>query len=57
MAKKIGYIQETIYGTLFDVIGKEQPVNLAYGFSDLNFHMDLLYYESPPGIQMLHCVR
>ena len=35
----------------------ENPVNLAYGEGSLPLHMDLLMYESPPGIQLLHCLK
>ena len=27
-----------------------------YTSSNLGLHMDLLYYESPPGVQLLHCI-
>lgn len=36
---------------------EEDPVNIAFTDMELDFHMDLVYYESPPGLQMLHCVR
>ena len=42
---------------VFDVVAKEDPVNIAYSPVQLHFHMDLVYYESPPGLQMLHCIR
>ena len=32
-------------------------VNLAYTTEELLPHMDLTYYESPPGIQFLHALR
>ena len=41
----------------FDVMVSEKPINLAYGGGSLPLHMDLLMYESPPGIQMLHCIK
>jgi len=31
------------------------PKNLAYSSEAIPFHLDLSYYESPPGIQFLHC--
>ena len=31
---------------------------MAYYTSDrLRMHQDLAYYESPPGLQLLHCVE
>ncbi|KAK9447546.1 uncharacterized protein V1518DRAFT_90654 [Limtongia smithiae] len=56
LAKKIGYIKETFYGTSWDVIALPDAKNIAYTSVNLPLHMDLLYYESPPGIQLLHCV-
>ena len=37
----------------------EDPAVKDLGYSDqeLLFHQDLVYYESPPGIQLLHCVK
>ena len=35
----------------------ENPINIAYSNVKLDFHMDLVYYESPPGLQLLHCIR
>ena len=42
---------------IFDVKCEENPINIAYSNAVLDFHMDLVYYESPPGLQLLHCVR
>jgi len=44
---------------VFDVIGTEdaQPLTIAYSALPLCFHMDEAAYESPPGLQLLHCVR
>ncbi|RDD42516.1 putative gamma-butyrobetaine dioxygenase [Trichoplax sp. H2] len=57
ICKQIAPIQRTIYGTVFDVVATPQPINIAYSSVPLGYHMDLMYYESPPGIQVLHCVR
>lgn len=46
-----------LYDSTFDVYSKDDPVNIAYTPLGLGLHMDLSYYESPPGIQMLHCMR
>jgi len=34
-----------------------QPINLAYTSAALAPHMDLPYYEAPPGLQLLHCLE
>ena len=36
---------------------QENPINIAYTGEALSPHMDLIYYESPPGLQLLHCLR
>lgn len=57
VANLIGPTTHRIYGETFDVIAVPEPINIAYTDTALEPHMDLAYYESPPGIQMLHCVR
>ncbi|KAK9455815.1 taurine catabolism dioxygenase TauD, TfdA family-domain-containing protein [Dipodascopsis uninucleata] len=56
IARKIGYIKETFYGTSWNVIADPNAKNIAYTSKVLPLHMDLLYYESPPGVQLLHCI-
>ncbi|CDK27574.1 unnamed protein product [Kuraishia capsulata CBS 1993] len=57
IAERIGYVKRTFYGDLFDVVSKPNAENLAYTNTFLPLHMDLLYYESPPGIQLLHAIQ
>lgn len=57
LAEKFGYIKRTFYGALFDVKNVKDAKNIAYTTSFLPLHMDLLYYESPPGLQLLHAIR
>ncbi|EDV20273.1 uncharacterized protein TRIADDRAFT_61285 [Trichoplax adhaerens] len=57
MLEPIAPVQPTIYGKIFDVMAVPNPTHVAYSMAPLIFHMDLLYYESPPGIQALHCIR
>ena len=33
------------------------PINVAYSNVGLDLHCDLAYYESPPGLQLLHCLQ
>ena len=42
---------------MFEVITEDEPRNIAYSSDKLNFHMDLVFYESGPGLQLLHCIR
>ncbi|CAN3376074.1 hypothetical protein DIURU_003118 [Diutina rugosa] len=57
LAERFGYIKKTFYGTLFDVKNKKEAENIAYTKVFLPLHMDLLYYESPPGLQLLHALK
>jgi gamma-butyrobetaine dioxygenase len=57
LAEIIAPVQNTIYGEIFDVKVDENPINIAYSNAKLGFHMDLMYYESPPGLQFLHCLK
>eukprot|EP00804_Cyclotella_cryptica_P012602 CCRYP_014723-RB/>CCRYP_014723-RB protein AED:0.28 eAED:0.28 QI:98/1/1/1/0.5/0.33/3/1947/640 len=46
-----------LYGSIFHVRdGERNSNNVAYTSVPLCPHQDLAYYESPPGIQLLHCV-
>lgn len=43
---------------IFDVhVSDYQLVNVAYSNRGLVYHQDLLYYESPPGVQFLHTLK
>ncbi|ODV98205.1 hypothetical protein PACTADRAFT_48005 [Pachysolen tannophilus NRRL Y-2460] len=57
IANRIGYIRETFYGKLFDVKSIPDAKNIAYTNNFLPLHMDLLYYEAPPGLQLLHSIK
>lgn len=57
IAKRIGYVKETFYGRSWNVISVPQAKNVAYTSVYLPLHMDLLYYESPPGVQLLHVIH
>ena len=57
VAELIGPLQPQIYGDTFDVRSEPRPINLAYTGEAIGPHMDLCYYESPPGLQLLHCMR
>ncbi|KAJ3414075.1 hypothetical protein HDV05_007109 [Chytridiales sp. JEL 0842] len=57
VARRIGEIKETFYGVSWDVKSVPKAKNIAYTSLDLGLHMDLLYFEAPPGIQMLHSLK
>lgn len=56
IANKIGDLQSTFYGLTWDVISKPQAENVAYTNEFLCLHQDLMYWSSPPKIQLLHCL-
>ncbi|KAK2565029.1 Gamma-butyrobetaine dioxygenase [Acropora cervicornis] len=43
VARRIGPVQETIYGVLFDVLSTPDPINIAYSNVELGLHMDLIF--------------
>lgn len=47
----------TLYGNVFHVQAMPEALNVAYTTIRLPPHQDLAYYESPPGLQLLHCVE
>jgi len=53
---KIGSIRETFFKTPFEVINIPKPNNSAYTAHALRNHMDLPWFETPPGYQFLHCL-
>lgn len=57
LAGVISHAMPTVYGEIFDVVELENPINIAYSTRGLALHQDLVYYESPPGLQFLHCLR
>jgi gamma-butyrobetaine dioxygenase len=56
LARRIGPVMNTIYGQQWDVKVSPNPINIAYSSMGLDLHQDLVYYESPPGLQLLHCL-
>jgi trimethyllysine dioxygenase len=54
---RIGNIRNTFYGETWDVKSVPDSKNIAYTNLFLGVHMDLMYFEAPPGIQALHCIE
>ena len=57
IAERFGPIRETFYGRSWDVKSTVDAKNIAYTSLFLDLHMDLMYFESPPGIQFLHVIQ
>ncbi|CAG8099128.1 unnamed protein product [Penicillium nalgiovense] len=57
IATRIGPIKDTFYGQTWDVRTVPAAINAAYTSHDLDFHTDLLYFQHPPHIQLLHCIQ
>ena len=52
----IGFVRETNYGTLFEVIAEPDPINLAFTPLGLAAHTDNPYRDPCPTVQLLHCL-
>ena len=55
VASRIATLMPNLYGDVFDVIATPNPINIAYTPAELKLHLDLPYYESPPGLQVSLC--
>ena len=54
---RISHTRETFFKTPFEVINiVKKPINSAYTAHALRNHLDLPYFETPPGYQFLHCL-
>jgi gamma-butyrobetaine dioxygenase len=53
---RISHTRETFFKTPFEVINIPKPNNSAYSAHALKNHMDLPWFENPPGYQFLHCL-
>jgi len=53
---RIIHIRQTFFKTPFEVINIPKPNNSAYTAHGLRNHIDLPYFEIPPGYQFLHCL-
>lgn len=51
-----GYVRETNYGRLFDVVSVDEPHNLAFTALGLGNHTDNPYRDPVPQLQLLHCL-
>jgi len=56
LLNRISHTRETFFKTPFEVINIPKPNNSAYTAHALRNHMDLPWFETPPGYQFLHCL-
>jgi gamma-butyrobetaine hydroxylase len=56
VVRLFGYVRETNYGRLFDVVSVEEPRNLAFTALALGNHTDNPYRDPVPQLQLLHCL-
>ncbi len=56
VAELFGFVRETNYGRVFDVVNKSSPNNLAYTNQALRVPPDNPYRDPSPGMQLLHCL-
>ena len=57
VVQRIGPIRNSFYGETWDVKSVPKAKNIAYTPLYLGLHMDLMYFEAPPGLQFLHCLK
>lgn len=57
IATRIGPLRNSFYGPTWDVRKVPQAKNVAYTSQFLGFHMDLMYMNEPPAVQLLHCLQ
>lgn len=50
-------VMSTQYGDSFYVRAVPDPINVAYAAYGLDMHQDMIYGESGPGLQLLHCLE
>lgn len=57
IVERIGPLRNTFYGRTWDVRSVVDSKNVAYTHKSLGFHMDLLYMDTVPAFQFLHCIH
>ncbi len=56
LAERVGFLRNSNFGLLWDVVSKPDPDSLAYTAHALSPHIDLVSREMLPGVQLLHCL-
>lgn len=57
VANLVGVVSESAYGKVFDLSPKSHHKTLGNTFDPVPPHTDEAYRHSPPGVNVLHCVR
>lgn len=56
LARRVGYVRETIFGGMWDFQADLSKADTAYTNLELRPHTDGTYSQDAPGLQMLHCL-
>ena len=56
LARRIGYVRETIFGGMWDFQADLSKADTAYTDQELRPHTDGTYSNDAPGLQLLHCL-
>ncbi len=56
LARRIGYVRETIFGGMWDFQADLAKADTAYTNHELRPHTDGTYSNDAPGLQLLHCL-
>jgi trimethyllysine dioxygenase len=57
LARRIGYLRETIFGALWDFTADLAKADTAYTDLELRPHTDATYALDAPGLQLFHCLE
>ncbi len=57
LAEMLGYVRETHYGRVFEIITTPDPTVLANSPHPIRPHTDENFREPPPGIMIFHCLQ
>ena len=57
LARRIGYLRETIFGSLWDFTADLAKADTAYTTLELRPHTDGTYALDAPGLQFFHCLE
>lgn len=56
LARRVGYVRETIFGGMWDFQADLARADTAYTDQELRPHTDGTYSNDAPGLQLLHCL-
>ncbi|MGS0724847.1 trimethyllysine dioxygenase, partial [Shewanella sp. 0m-11] len=56
LLNQVGYIRDTVFGSLWDFSNNGAHSDSAYTSVGIGLHTDSTYTLDPPGLQLLHCL-